>query len=331
MINQNRCIITMVSLIMDGNSPLENSYLWFAGVVSLFTFVTNSLMIYGIYRTKQTNNPFTLIKKLYIVFGVFNFTAALNVLALHVMSAVKAIENLSLEVCVRVNIAFVFLNMILGMWLTVILLMITSLQYIAVTKPMQNKDIEHDCCGGARRKALWVFGLLVLTGAYAIATVLTENKLAMIVVPFLGIMVVAINCYLIYHLNTLAWKRNSETSQAHNNCHKHAVVTLLLITGTLIVFNLPNAVMVYYVYFKKESNIDLVILRLAEWAALFAVTSNGIYPFIYVVRNRSIKSFYKDRFTSSRRGTEIKSTGTEFKSTGTEIKFTGTEIKSTGN
>lgn len=303
------CIIQSVSLVMNRNAPLKNSYIWVAGAVSLLSFAINPLMIYGIYRTKNSLNP---VNKFYIVFGIFNLTETLTELTEHIMAVVKETEFITMETCIKINMMFILLDMTLEFLLMATLLIITCLQYIAITKPIKNKVIEHTVFGGIRKKLIWACGILILTGGYVTVTVVTENKLALILVPILGILIVVVNLYLVHHLNKLSpWnsiatrspcQQTIKQEQHRGNHHKHAVATLLLITTILTTFNIPNIVMLYILQLHEHKNIHeyMRLLRIAEWTSLLLLASRGIHPLVYIVRNRNINSLYRERFTITR-------------------------------
>jgi len=289
--------------------------------VTVFVLVSNTMLVYGLYKT---NKQLSLTKRLFIYLSTVDILATcIGVVSLTIIFYTKNISCLG-------NVILASIANGLNLFSFEIFLNISILRYLSVIRPFSQIQTSH------QRGIL----LLELIGACSISTAyffimknVTLKSSASIQFATGGVFLIWIGA--ISTINVLAYKaihhmlkkRNNRknkkmdeismkqhdsrqltvvlnTSPNENDQRKKAaVVTLIIITVSYLVCNLPitiyafySAIQTYRYLTDLELLIDINPIQLVLLLHYIQLLNAGLNATIYILRSKELREFYKSKF-----------------------------------
>ena len=280
--------------------------------ISMFVLLTNSMLIYGLYRT--TKRPMPTPKKLFICLSCTDILTATIGVSRHILGYHT---NNCVLLLVLNSISDMFLSLGIGIFLT-----ITILRYLSLRNPfmrISNRCINFILIVETLVSILAVLlGLLVLlpgTGRSTLIilqfTITISYSLAvssLLIINLLSFFTLKAN---IKHSVTISSKNHCSGNATHdetisdsgdqlmkNKRKRYAVKTLIVISMFYLLCNLPLCI--YFLVAAVNSlGMNYKISNyvnshhVASFLALLVMLNNGINAAIIIIRSKDILTFYK--------------------------------------
>jgi len=286
------------------NREIEQYLLLISITVGIYTFTTNSMLIYGLHKTSQQQR---LTKRLFVYLSYVDMMTlligAININALFYIQNVSCLTTFLLN-----SLAKTFYRLGFQLFLT-----ISLLRFLSIKKPLLQVR------NGTLNKVLLAETLIAVCygSVFFVLHNYTVDSIIIIeftVYSFLSISsIFTINLMSYYELNrklrrqkrkkdTLSGEQTAEnatTTTIRVKKKKQAVVTLIVITVAHLLSHLPF--MIFSILGTVQSVSDnsnslqtginpFYVICFLYYAT---ITNTGTNALIYILRNKEIKSFYK--------------------------------------
>lgn len=282
------CVLISSVTLRKDTSML--TYLVFSFIVSGLTMTTNLMMVIGILKT---NVKFTIVTKLYAWFSIANIGHT-GVFLLMCFFLVLTVD-LHPDDCAILRRVMFFSFYVFCFTTKWTLLLITCLQYDAITKPLHSKDIVSKYFSGSTKQTLWSIGSISFAFLVSIPSLILIVKTVLIVIYSFSFVIsmleLAINIYLVYNLKVYP----SDNQQALKR-NQQAVKTLLSIISVNIFAWLPSVIVtcaILYVGPRHPKLARRILLDSSLWLSLLTFVAVAIYPILYIAHDKKIHLFYK--------------------------------------
>ena len=312
--NVNQTFNNITIYIVDGDT--ENYAFAVSLLINIFVFLSNTMLIYGLHKT---NRQLSLTKKLFIYSSIVDITSNCIGLVGNVM--VFYVHNIS---CI-VNL--VIASIINGLNCTSfeLLFNISVLRYLSIVRPFLRIRTSH-------QKAVLIIELICALST-CILSVFFIQSLSMdshsysqyittvIFLILIGVvLIINILSYKAMHkkkrktpktTNNIAMKlhesyRISPAANTSSNTSdkrtKAAVVTLIIITVSYVVCNLPIITFILIGTLQSYLNEPYLFTQTVNPILLVAIMhyiqliNGGVNAIIYILRSKEIRKFYKSKF-----------------------------------
>jgi len=264
-------------------------------LVFSFCFITTSniMLIHGL---RKTNNTFSVTTKLFIFLSISDLATGLITCPMQILMLTLGDQSSCLLVGIQA-----FVNAFTPLLSMFTILTMSVLRYTSMQSPLKRANEKN------------VYFWLSLQGSVALSLtvwyVTTSQELAttkslgifLTVVTALCVLVngasVAINVFLHFALTKKRpIRRNSTVSRSKQ---REATNTLLLLSVILVFCYFPNGVAfgVIGYYVMVDNPLRTTYRDYVPWAHIPMVLNAGVNSFVYIMRNRRIRSYYKDLLT----------------------------------
>ncbi|XP_066936476.1 uncharacterized protein [Clytia hemisphaerica] len=290
-INNNECYrIFNEDSFNNLNRKLLLSFLIFA-----FCFInaSNIMLIHGLRRTNRT---FSTTTKLFIFLSSSDLVTGLITCPMQVIMLSLGVQSTCLQVGIQA-----FFNAFTPLLSMFTLLTMSILRCISMQRPLKRTKEQHVW--------MWLMCQVVIALILTIWYVDISQKsnttqslgIFLIVVTALCVLVngasVVINTFLHFSLSkNKPIRKNSTVTRAKQQ--KGATNTLLILSIILVLCYFPNGVAfgVIGYHILGRNTVKTVYRDYVPWAHIPMVLNAGINSFVYIIRNRRIKQYYKDVF-----------------------------------
>ena len=273
------------------------------GIVALLIFISNSVLSYGIYKSKG-RNKYSRNEKLVLLLSFIDFIVAL----IHTPLEIVLFGYLNEIGCITISIITFWIAFPL-MFSGSILVLISIERFIVVFN-------DKKCCGvrfkGVYLLLIIIFNFIVSIGLgvwYALLHYFTpDNTLAypnffystatyMVTNLIFGLL---INVLLL--ISTSKRLRNSEIQvPRHIAIEKRLTQTMMIISVSLIVSYLPSVATHYYlaIVLSLEDQLSILFaIKLVFWTLMLCKLNSALNAIIYVTRRKCISQIYISYFRS---------------------------------
>ena len=258
-----------------------------------FITISNILLIHGL---RQTNKTFSVTTKLFIFLSCSDLVTGLITCPIQILMLALGEQSPCLLVGIQA-----FFNAFTPLLSMFTLLTMSMLRYASMQRPLKRTS-EKNIYFSLLLQASVALSLTVWYVTTSQESATTKSLgIFLIVVTALCVIVngasVAINVFLHFSLSKKRpIRKNSTVSRSKQ---REATNTLLLLSIILVFCYFPNGVAFGIIGYHVMANNSLrtTYRDYVPWAHIPMVLNAGINSFVYIIRNRRIRNYYRDVLT----------------------------------
>ena len=268
-------------------------YLFCSILVLLFILSTNTLVLYGLFKTKQIKG-FT--NRMFIIISISDLICGCAVIPLNLINIYLDEESID---CMMVSSIESWIYIILSFGSSINTCALAIDRFIFIRYPFKYQKIA------SKRRIL----LLVATMSYSIGVTMVfsrrdEELIAIFAISAVTIILVVslgVNIKLVKYIK----KQTDEIRRLSNTFVKtsykqRATKTVFLIIIILVVTHLPQVGLFSYMFVTDvdEKGTITTFLTLYNWTRLLVLMNAGLNALVYISRNKLIIKLYKRNLNS---------------------------------
>ena len=268
-------------------------YLFCSILVLLFILSTNTLVLYGLFKTKQIKG-FT--NRMFIIISISDLICGCAVIPLNLINIYLDEESID---CMMVSSIESWIYIILSFGSSINTCALAIDRFIFIRYPFKYQKIA------SKRRIL----LLVATMSYSIGVTMVfsrrdEELIAIFAISAVTIILVVslgVNIKLVKYIK----KQTDEIRRLSNTFVKtsykqRATKTVFLIIIILVVTHLPQVGLFSYMFVTDvdEKGTITTFLTLYNWTRLLVLMNAGLNALVYISRNKLIIKLYKRKLNS---------------------------------
>ena len=281
----------------------ENVLFWIHMISVTYILCTNSLLLVALCRVAGL---FVAVHTLHITMCLIDMTVGLLVALNYLIPSLDAVKALDRETCGIVKKTWITISRTLFVVEPLFFLMIVIARYCIVTRHLT--PATKNFLNTKKFVAILVISSFSVCLLFAFANIyLVKNILDTIIITsfYFGLMLFSLFSMIILNLLMLRFLKKHEMlsngAVPRSRHQREATCTLLTISIVATITTLPLATLQFMIIAqtligdKIEAQINLV--RYTKWLSLTFLLNMGFNAHIYVMRNREIKTFFRNNFS----------------------------------
>ena len=273
-------------------STTNGAFQFLANVlVLLFILTTNALVLYGLFKTKQTKG-FT--NRMFIVISVSDLLCGCTVIPLYLTNIYLGEKS---KDCILISTIEKWLYIFFSFGSSINTSALAVDRFIFIRYPFKYHEIT------SKRRIL----MLAVTLSYTIGLTMVfcaqyEGLFAVVAIFVIMLVLgvsIAVNVQLVKYIK----KQTNEIRRLSNTFVKtsykqRATKTIFMIIAILVVTHLPQISLLAYASINNsnEESENITFLLIFYWTRLLVLVNAGLNALVYISRNKLITKLYKRKF-----------------------------------